>query len=569
GIWQNEKFVYPINNIQRVFNLTAYNIKNGLIAIMFQDSSEKFQSEEIKSQQIDELHFLAETALELVTITDPVNLYKYYGDKMKEIVGDLFLIIGEYNENTKFYKPQSIFGFEKKISILTKILGKDPKKLEIRVRKNLFNKLKNGKFELLNPDTQDLIIDDKKTNMVKHIWKAFGLESSYCTLISKEEKNYGIVVFALKKGNKIKNMELIEALTHQLASALFRFEKDMELFESEYQFTTLVELLNDGFGIDDIDGNFIYVNRKLSEFLGYSRDELIGKPVIDFLEEESKKIYSNLVDILDRKELTSYNLQWIRKDGTVLETKVKPKTLMNRFNKHIGSYAVITDITEITEVYNKLKENQTELQRKKDELDSFASTVAHDLKGKLQILSSLVDLEETQYTEMILDQIDLLSTFIEDLLILAKKGSVLGEFKEIDLQAFIEKITTDLLIVDNKIEYIIKDLPKITADPIKLKQVFENLFMNIIKHAKATKVEVTVKELKNDYKIKIVDNGVGVSEIKLAEIKKSWETRRYKSFGMLIVLKIVEAHKGKLFLDSTVNKGTKVTIVLPKISDNS
>ncbi|MHA1306570.1 MAG: PAS domain-containing protein, partial [Candidatus Heimdallarchaeota archaeon] len=37
GIWQNEKFVYPINNIQRVFNLTAYNIKNGLIAIMFQD----------------------------------------------------------------------------------------------------------------------------------------------------------------------------------------------------------------------------------------------------------------------------------------------------------------------------------------------------------------------------------------------------------------------------------------------------------------------------------------------------------------------------------------------------
>ncbi|MHA1127238.1 MAG: sensor histidine kinase, partial [Candidatus Heimdallarchaeota archaeon] len=569
GIWQNEKFVYPINNIQRVFNLTAYNIKNGLIAIMFQDSSEKFQSEEIKSQQIDELHFLAETALELVTITDPVNLYKYYGDKMKEIVGDLFLIIGEYNENTKFYKPQSIFGFEKKISILTKILGKDPKKLEIRVRKNLFNKLKNGKFELLNPDTQDLIIDDKKTNMVKHIWKAFGLESSYCTLISKEEKNYGIVVFALKKGNKIKNIELIEALTHQLASALFRFEKDMELFESEYQFTTLVELLNDGFGIDDIDGNFIYVNRKLSEFLGYSRDELIGKPVIDFLEEESKKIYSNLVDILDRKELTSYNLQWIRKDGTVLETKVKPKTLMNRFNKHIGSYAVITDITEITEVYNKLKENQTELQRKKDELDSFASTVAHDLKGKLQILSSLVDLEETQYTEMILDQIDLLSTFIEDLLILAKKGSVLGEFKEIDLQAFIEKITTDLLIVDNKIEYIIKDLPKITADPIKLKQVFENLFMNIIKHAKATKVEVTVKELKNDYKIKIVDNGVGVSEIKLAEIKKSWETRRYKSFGMLIVLKIVEAHKGKLFLDSTVNKGTKVTIVLPKISDNS
>ncbi|MHA1186808.1 MAG: PAS domain S-box protein, partial [Candidatus Heimdallarchaeota archaeon] len=569
GIWQNEKFVYPINNIQRVFNLTAYNIKNGLIAIMFQDNSEKFRFEEIKSQQINELHFLAETALDLVIITDPLYLYKYYGDKMKEIVGDLFLIVGEYNEDAKFYKPQSFFGFDEKISTLTKILGKDPKKMEVRVRKNLYNKLKNGKFELLNIDTQDLIIDDKKTNMIKHIWKTFGLENLYCTIISKDEKNYGIVVFALKKGNKIKNLELIEALTHQLASALFRYEKDMELFESEYRFFTLVELLNDGLGIDDVDGNLIYVNHKLSEFLGYSRDELIGKPVINFLVEESKKIYSSLIDMLDREELTSYNLQWIRKDGTVLETKVKPKPLINRFNEHIGSYAVITDITEITEAHNKLKESQTELQIKKDELDSFASTVAHDFRGKLQILSSLVDLEETQYTEMILDQIDLLSIFIEDLLILARKGSVLGEFKEIDLQTFIEKMTTDLLIINNKIEYIVKDLPKIIADPIKLKQVFENLFMNIIKHAKATKVEVTAKELKNDYKIKIVDNGVGISENKLAEIKKSWETRRYKSFGMLIVLKIVEAHKGKLFLDSTINKGTKVTIVLPKLSDNS
>ena len=81
--------------------------------------------------------------------------------------------------------------------------------------------------------------------------------------------------------------------------------------------------------------------------------------------------------------------------------------------------------------------------------------------------------------------------------------------------------------------------------------------------------EITAKELKDKYKIKIIDNGVGIGENKLAEIKKSWETRRYKSFGMLIVLKIVEAHKGELFLDSTINKGTKVTIVLPKIIDKN
>jgi len=564
GVWQNEKFSYQYEKISRLFNVTAYQIKLRFIAVMFQETSEKIKIAKIKTKRINELQFLTETALDFVSITNPQILYDYFGAKMREIITDSLIVIADYHEKSNSFKPQGVYGLSNKVKQITKILGKDPKKLTLTIKDEFINDLIKGKLTLLNKDFQDIIIKSVSTKKRNLFWKTFNLDKSYVVAIIKEGKIYGLVVITLKQGKDIENIELIEAFTHQLALALFRFDTESELFESEYRFMKLVELMNDGLGIDDINGNFMYVNNKLCEILGYTRNELIGKPVIDLLEDESRKKYINLLAIVQRDEITAYELEWKKKDRTLVPTLVKPMPLYSKYNEHIGSYAVITDISEIKEAYTKLESKQVELQRQKDELDSFTSTVAHDFRGKLQILSSLVDLQGSEHTEMILDQIDSLATFIEDLLVLAREGNILGEFQEIDLQIFVRNITDDLLHINKKIEYKISDLPKITADPVKLKQVFENLFMNILKHAKATRVEIIAKELKNEYKIKIIDNGKGFTEKKLKEIKKSWVTRRYNSFGMLIVLKIVEAHKGRLDLESTLGKGTTVTIVLPK-----
>ncbi|MHA1237356.1 MAG: ATP-binding protein, partial [Candidatus Hodarchaeales archaeon] len=99
---------------------------------------------------------------------------------------------------------------------------------------------------------------------------------------------------------------------------------------------------------------------------------------------------------------------------------------------------------------------------------------------------------------------------------------------------------------------------------IKLKQVFENLLMNIVKHAEATKVNIYSEEDKNYYQIIVEDDGKGIPERKKSEIIESWSTKKYSSFGMLIILKIIQAHKGDLIIESEEDKGTRIIIYLPK-----
>ncbi|MCK5298959.1 MAG: HAMP domain-containing histidine kinase, partial [Candidatus Heimdallarchaeota archaeon] len=161
-------------------------------------------------------------------------------------------------------------------------------------------------------------------------------------------------------------------------------------------------------------------------------------------------------------------------------------------------------------------------------------------------------------------QLEYLSKLVENLLLLAKKGEILGELSAVNLNELLEKIAKNISTVDPDLKITIRDLPLLNSDPTKLTQVFENILMNVLKHAKATKVEIYAEEDKKEHIIHIRDNGIGMTEKKLAEIRKSWKTRKYKSFGMLIVLKIVEAHNGKLFLTSKKGKGTTVSIHFPK-----
>ena len=326
-----------------------------------------------------------------------------------------------------------------------------------------------------------------------------------------------------------------------------RWEDEITMRESEEKFSKFFSTIPDAaFVIDQDTRDIIEVNEAAVKIYGYSRDEWLKMKNTDVSVESEK------TSIATKTPSAHIPIRYHKKkDGTVF-----PLEMNIGLYKMKGRNIVFATGRDISERL-KIKE---ELQKQKDELESFTGTVSHDLKGRLAILMALADLEETEYSEMMINQIEDLSKLVENLLLLAKKGEILGELSAVNLNELLEKIAKNISTVDPDLKIIIQDLPILNSDPTKLTQVFENILMNVLRHAKASQVEIFAKENKNEHIIHVRDNGIGITKEKLAEIRESWKTRKYKSIGMLIVLKIVEAHNGRLILTSKKGKGTTVSV---------
>jgi len=108
-------------------------------------------------------------------------------------------------------------------------------------------------------------------------------------------------VFLDKAGRPIRMVGTIQDITE-------RKRTEEALRESEERYRTLVETMNEGLDILDENGVTIYVNDKLCEMLGYSRDEMIGRPVTDFLDKSSQNILKEQLGREKKGVRVSYEL---------------------------------------------------------------------------------------------------------------------------------------------------------------------------------------------------------------------------------------------------------------------
>ena len=123
----------------------------------------------------------------------------------------------------------------------------------------------------------------------------------------------------------------------------------------------LVETLNEGLGVQDENGRWVYVNDRLCEMLGYPRDEMIGRPLTSFLSEADQMVYKEQVARRRGGEIGTYELSWLKKDRQTVSTLVSPKLIFDERGQFKGSFAVVTDITERKQAEEALKESERHL----------------------------------------------------------------------------------------------------------------------------------------------------------------------------------------------------------------
>ncbi len=132
---------------------------------------------------------------------------------------------------------------------------------------------------------------------------------------------------------------------------------DLSHEEQALRYRALVDSMNDGFGIIDNDGVFTYVNKRLAAMLGYTQKGMVKKPIVDFLDTANRKILRANIRIRTEGQSTQYELLWTTKSGEQVPTIISGAPLIGQDGAVQGSFAVITNITEIKQSRQALEES--------------------------------------------------------------------------------------------------------------------------------------------------------------------------------------------------------------------
>ena len=313
-------------------------------------------------------------------------------------------------------------------------------------------------------------------------------------------------------------------------------EKDKALSLKDISFDDIYNILflNAKNGIVLINynsGEIQDANIKFQRQTNYSLDKLKNLKISELLntkkKSNTKEQFNNLKQIGEEE---SVELEILREDKSIIPLSFSFRQITINNNKYL--ICTTYDLTEA-------KETESELLKQRDELDSFTSTIAHDLRGKLQIIKMFNDLTVNSiYKDKIIDQINEMGMFLDNLLLLAKKGKIIGYLTNINLIRILGELKAKVETIDPKLKIYIDNLPVVIGDDTQIKQVFENLIFNVIKHAKANTIKIYSESDLKYTKIIVQDDGIGISEQDQEQIQKAWITNRGTSFGLLIVKKI-------------------------------
>lgn len=153
-----------------------------------------------------------------------------------------------------------------------------------------------------------------------------------------------------------KQEQLIKERTDELQAA------NMSLKESEEKYRRIVETANEGIWMIDKECNTSFVNNRMAEMLGYSKEEMIGKSLFDFMDEEGKIIAEENVERRKLGIKEDHDFKFLRKDGTYIWTSLKTSPFFNDSNIYNGALAMVTDISDSRIAEHGLMETTSKLQ---------------------------------------------------------------------------------------------------------------------------------------------------------------------------------------------------------------
>lgn len=361
-----------------------------------------------------------------------------------------------------------------------------------------------------------------------------------------------------------------------------RRKAEQERQQAEEKYRTIFENSAAAITLVDDKEQIISWNRYAEELLGMNKEDLYLKPVQSLYPEGQWERIRTL-DIGQKGIQRHLETKMIRKDGGLIDVDVSLSILKNSDGKIMGSIGVTTDITERKRAEKQLKEAiETKSQ--------FVSTVSHELRTPLASMKEAISIvadevagklskDQRHFLGIANRNAERLSRLINQVLDFQKLSANKMKFHIVEnniSEAVSEAChTMSLYAKEKQVELSTElndDLPKAVFDSDGIMQVLTNLISNAIKFTpEKGKVTVSVRHEGEDLAIGVSDTGTGIPKENMHKLFEPFcqihqagkEQVKGTGLGLPIVRKIVEAHNGRIDVESEVGKGTTFTVFLP------
>lgn len=358
---------------------------------------------------------------------------------------------------------------------------------------------------------------------------------------------------------------------------------EWQLHNEQNYTRSLIEATIDALSTIDSDGIITDVNQQMIFLTESSRNELIGTPFKRYFT-DAKRAEEGVQLVLKEGHVRNYALMAIGKKGKETPVSYNAVTYYDQDGKLKGVFASARDITEQKIAEEKLKEAIENLARSNKDLEQFAYIASHDLQQPLRMVESYTQLLVRRYKDkldqdandfigFVVDGVKRMQGLINNLLDYSRVTTRGKPLLPTDCNQILQQVLTDFQekITERKAEITYDKLPVINADEIQIAQLFQNLISNAIKFCeKNPKVHIGIKDEKDEWIFSVSDNGIGIAAEHFDHVfvifQRLVTEEQYpgNGMGLAICKRIVERHGGKIWLESTVGKGSTFYFSIPK-----
>ncbi len=366
-----------------------------------------------------------------------------------------------------------------------------------------------------------------------------------------------------------------------------------EIRQSEERYRRIVDTAQEGIWVLDAEAKTSYVNQPMAAMLGYSVQEMQGRPLYDFM--DSVAAVEAEANFERRKQgvKETHDFRFRKKDGSNLWTIVCTSPMLNEKGEFIGALGMIVDITE-----RKRLEEQLRQAAKMEAIGRLAGGVAHDFNNLLSIVQSscqflLSDLDRRspsyQDAEEIQKAAERAATLTRQLLAFSRK-QVLAP-RVLDLNATVanlDRMLRRLIGEDIILETVLgSNLGRVFADPAQIEQVMMNLAINArdaMPKGGRLVIETANGDLDEEYRrlhapvvpgpyvmLAVSDTGIGMDSETQGRIFEPFFTTKEMGkgtgLGLATVYGIVKQSGGYIWVYSEPGYGTTFKIYLPRTEE--
>ena len=353
--------------------------------------------------------------------------------------------------------------------------------------------------------------------------------------------------------------------------------------EEKTKYEMVLASIGDGMITVDGEGKIVLLNSAAEKMFGWKKEEISEKSLSEVIPAEDEK--GNIIPFnertmaaaLARGVTTHESSYYYRKDNTKFPAALTASPIKVD-GKIIGAIGLFRDVTK-----------EKEVDRMKTD---FISTVSHEIRtplttireGVSQALDGILG-ETTQKQRevfsIVLEDSDRLKRIIDNLLDISKIEAGMVELKKefVDLAAAVKCVVAGFSLIAKEKSLSMEtsfspEKIKAFADKDRIIQVFTNLIGNSLKFTQSGRISIALSEKDAFIECSVSDTGGGIAKEDLPRVFSKFQQfgrtagpgEKGTGLGLSITKAIIELHKGKIWIDSELDKGTKVTFSLPKYS---